>query len=437
MISFGPATGIDTLPDAALPPQGGDAAPAGALANAFDSMLSQFMGKGNITAGDADDDPADLDAASGDDDDAADPSELVNTLVVGGVPAPITLTMPVVTDVTPAGSTGVQMLLDASHTTDAPGSDVSLLKDLLANAKAVDASDKTPDATGDAATPTAATKANDPQLQVLKAAIERTQAETPVDASTPAQTKETQTAPAAASTPAAKSESGKTSRIDRPKSAPKGTQAVESMPAKAVPAHAVERAYASRDRESSRSFEGSRDSAPAPRLQAIGQAVATTPFVVPADAGQLKNVPAPAMLLAAQPGAVIDAALDAHLPTQIVQSIRMQAIDGGGEATIRLNPDYLGEVVVAVKVEQGGVSAALQSDTPSVRQWVERNEQVLRQALAEHGLQLDRLSVSEAPAESELDRDADPQAPPQDQESRQQSRRRRPRDGDATFEVTV
>ena len=133
----------------------------------------------------------------------------------------------------------------------------------------------------------------------------------------------------------------------------------------------------------------------------------------------------------------VDAAVATELPAQVVQSIRMQAIGNGGEAIIRLRPDYLGELVVAVKVENGAVSAALRSDTPAVRRWVESNEATLRQALAEHGLQLDRLTVSdEAPTAEGGEREHQDQKEHED-ESQPQSRRQRKAAPDATFEVIV
>jgi flagellar hook-length control protein FliK len=123
-----------------------------------------------------------------------------------------------------------------------------------------------------------------------------------------------------------------------------------------------------------------------------------------------------------------------------VQSIRLQAIAGGGEAVVRLRPDYLGELVVVVKVTNGAVTAALQSDTPAVRRWVEANEATLRLGLAEHGLQLDRLTVSgDAPVAETGEREPqrDGRSPGDDESQQPESRRRRPQDPEATFEVIV
>jgi len=139
--------------------------------------------------------------------------------------------------------------------------------------------------------------------------------------------------------------------------------------------------------------------------------------------------------VAATPEAV-EAAVARELPAQVVQSIRMRALDGGGEAIVRLRPDYLGELVVAVKVENGAVIAALQSDTPAVRKWIESNEASLRQALAEHGLQLDRLTVSDEAPQTEAG-ERGPQERDQEEAPQPQSRRQRKPAPDATFEVVV
>ena len=105
----------------------------------------------------------------------------------------------------------------------------------------------------------------------------------------------------------------------------------------------------------------------------------------------------------AMPVSTLDPAFEAGLPRQIVQSIRLRAQNGGGEAHIRLKPDYLGELTVAVKVEQGVVTARLHAETPAVREWMEANEQGLRHSLAEQGLRLDRLTVTDQPPTAESD----------------------------------
>jgi len=124
------------------------------------------------------------------------------------------------------------------------------------------------------------------------------------------------------------------------------------------------------------------------------------------------------------------------LPRQIVQAIRMQWTDGAGEAHVKLQPQYLGEVSVAIRVEHGDVTATLQASAPEVRQWMESHEAVLRQGLAEHGLRLERLViVDERPASPAHD---DEQQEPSERRKDEQPRRRPQPDSETTtFEVVV
>ncbi|MFA5907808.1 MAG: flagellar hook-length control protein FliK [Vicinamibacterales bacterium] len=150
----------------------------------------------------------------------------------------------------------------------------------------------------------------------------------------------------------------------------------------------------------------------------------------------------PAVPPTAATSAVADPVAETELPRQIVHSIRLQAMAGGGEAHVRLRPEYLGELTVAVKVERGAVTATLHAETPAVRQWIEANEASLRQGLAEHGLHLDKLTIlDEAPQpesapQDRRERGREEQAR-QEQSRRQAPRRPRPEAGTATFEVVV
>ncbi len=129
-------------------------------------------------------------------------------------------------------------------------------------------------------------------------------------------------------------------------------------------------------------------------------------------------------------------AADEPVHAQIVQSLRVQWAGGAGEARVRLRPEYLGNVVATIKVEQGTVTATLQADTPEVRRWMEANTQSLREGLVEHGLKLDRLVVLSEPTrgESSDSRQGRPRGrhaqnpPPRDRRPRQQ-------DANATFSL--
>lgn len=129
------------------------------------------------------------------------------------------------------------------------------------------------------------------------------------------------------------------------------------------------------------------------------------------------------------------AVLDSDLPMQIVQAIRVQFDNGSGEARVRLNPGFLGGMTVGVQVEGSSVVASLQASSAEVREWLQRNEQVLRQALADQGLQLDRLVIVEEEAKPGADDEMGNRSS-QQQERQPQRRPRRPAD-EGTFEVEI
>lgn len=123
-----------------------------------------------------------------------------------------------------------------------------------------------------------------------------------------------------------------------------------------------------------------------------------------------------------------------ELQSQIVQAMRLQWHGSGGDARIRLQPHYLGELTISLKVEQGAVIAHLAASQSDVRQWIESNESLLRHTLAQHDLRLERLVVTEdeqpgRPSEHESRREA--------QDDRRPPSRRRRAESDATFEVVV
>jgi flagellar hook-length control protein FliK len=115
---------------------------------------------------------------------------------------------------------------------------------------------------------------------------------------------------------------------------------------------------------------------------------------------------------------------------QIVQHIRMHIAQGSSEARMQLKPEHLGALNIILKVEQGQVTATIQADVASVRQFIESHESSLRQALSEQGLQLAKLVVNPDGQQNEQD-GREPN------EQRRQERRRTFRDEDVTFEVLV
>lgn len=127
------------------------------------------------------------------------------------------------------------------------------------------------------------------------------------------------------------------------------------------------------------------------------------------------------------------ALLDQELPMQIVQAIRIQNDQGGGQARLRLNPGFLGGMTVDVRLDGNAVVAALQASSAEVREWIRTNEAALRQSLADQGLHLERLVVvdEDAPAQSDDDRK---QGQPDQQPA---PRRQRRPEGTSTFEALL
>jgi len=128
---------------------------------------------------------------------------------------------------------------------------------------------------------------------------------------------------------------------------------------------------------------------------------------------------------------------EAGLADQIVHSLHLHATAGGGEARVQLRPEYLGEVTVRVVVEHGMVSARLEADTPSVREWIERHEVSLRDALGEHGLTLQELTVADPQESGGWADSASRERPSEEPPERQRRPRRHAGEGAPRFEVTA
>ncbi|HSK10820.1 MAG TPA: flagellar hook-length control protein FliK [Vicinamibacterales bacterium] len=102
-------------------------------------------------------------------------------------------------------------------------------------------------------------------------------------------------------------------------------------------------------------------------------------------------VPEPA---SAPPVAPPDPATPDTVTSRVVRAMSMSWRDGVGEARVRLEPESLGTVTVALRVERGVVTATLTSEVAAVRDSIHAHERELRAGLAAHGLDLDRLVVT-------------------------------------------
>jgi hypothetical protein len=106
----------------------------------------------------------------------------------------------------------------------------------------------------------------------------------------------------------------------------------------------------------------------------------------------------------------------------IVRSLKVQWRQGVGEATLRLRPEFLGELTVSLRVQGGGVTAVLQSDSPLVRGWIEAHQADLKKALEGQGLSLENL-VIDPEGHPQQRREENPQ-----DESQARHQRRGPKD---------
>jgi hypothetical protein len=111
---------------------------------------------------------------------------------------------------------------------------------------------------------------------------------------------------------------------------------------------------------------------------------------------------------------------------RLVQAMRVAAQSGRWEATVRLKPEHLGEVTIAVRVQGHSVSAIVNAEAAGVRQWLQSQEESVRAGLADQGLLLERFVVT---------RDGQQRRQPE-QRPQQPRVLNRPR-GEERFEVVV
>jgi flagellar hook-length control protein FliK len=131
------------------------------------------------------------------------------------------------------------------------------------------------------------------------------------------------------------------------------------------------------------------------------------PYVSPQSlAGRTTALSAPGLallqgsdgILALMPaGAVPSLAQQARIPgdnlDELVQTMRVMVRGKVSEATVRLRPEHLGDVSVAVRVDGKVVTATVIAESAGVREWLQQHEETLRAGLQQQGLTLDRLIV--------------------------------------------
>ena len=167
---------------------------------------------------------------------------------------------------------------------------------------------------------------------------------------------------------------------------------------------------------------------PAAALEAGAGSAPTPVFTIP-HATAPAPIAAPVAVVAPAPTTQVDAE-NVH---NLVQAMRVTAKAGGWEATVRLKPEHLGEVTIALRVEGNNVSAVVQAESAGVRQWLMDQEQAVRSGLSEHGLQLDRFAVSRDGQR----REAPEQQSAQEQQQRRRAPRQAPTGNEQRFEIVV
>jgi flagellar hook-length control protein FliK len=146
----------------------------------------------------------------------------------------------------------------------------------------------------------------------------------------------------------------------------------------------------------------------------------------PMDAARIVEAP--------EPRAIPNEAANA---ASIIRSMHWQHRNGVGTAVVQLDPGYLGEVRVALRVEGHIVTATLHAESAEVRAWMHANEGALRQGLTAQGLSLDTLIIAEEAAVAER---TSPDGRGQSEREAERPRRPRPpaRNNEGrTFEIVV
>jgi hypothetical protein len=164
---------------------------------------------------------------------------------------------------------------------------------------------------------------------------------------------------------------------------------------------------------------------PAPRQAPAATVVPHVPAIArPVASVRDVNVPL------AQPPA---AGEPAEAASQIVRSVRWQWTRGIGDAHVELEPRHFGDARIAVRLERQQVVVRVTVESAVVREWLETHHAWLRDSLASHGLELDRLEIQEPDVNTRDEREAGNRPAPGEERER---RLKRPHTG-ARFEVVA
>ena len=79
---------------------------------------------------------------------------------------------------------------------------------------------------------------------------------------------------------------------------------------------------------------------------------------------------------------------------QVRQAVSQNVKNGEGSISLQLNPPMLGKVDVEIRMEKGMIQAAFRADQPVTRDILQQSMHILKDSLAEQGVQVVQVSVS-------------------------------------------
>lgn len=89
---------------------------------------------------------------------------------------------------------------------------------------------------------------------------------------------------------------------------------------------------------------------------------------------------------------------------QVQRGLASMLRSGGGEMTLRLRPDHLGELKIRMHTEDGGVRASFETRSDGAREAIERGLVRLREQLESKGIRVDELRVDQREQDALSDR---------------------------------
>ncbi|MHB0912665.1 MAG: flagellar hook-length control protein FliK [Armatimonadota bacterium] len=89
-----------------------------------------------------------------------------------------------------------------------------------------------------------------------------------------------------------------------------------------------------------------------------------------------------------------ETAMRSKIIRQVVRAAEVHLFEGGGNMTLRLDPPHLGTVQMSVSVDNGSVTANLQTGTATASHLLQSDLPALKQALADAGINVDAINVS-------------------------------------------